>query len=130
VQPFLTPGPRRQVTFEGAREPVWNRNGRELFFRSGLYGSMDPSRSDVHLFDDQLFAVPFDLERGIATAKPARLFRGQYAAGLAGVPGYDVMPDGRRFIMVKPSGSEIAPLRLNVVVNWADELVRRVPARR
>ena len=57
------------------------------------------------------------------------LFQGAYASGMAGVPGYDVTPDVRRFIMVKPDGDKLVPRRLQAVVNWADELTRRVPVR-
>jgi hypothetical protein len=39
---------------------------------------------------------------------------------------YDVAPDGR-FLVIKPSADEVAPARLNVVLNWTDELTRRVP---
>ncbi|SRR6266542_1716987 len=37
-----------------------------------------------------------------------------------------VAPDGR-FLMIKPSEEEQASPRLNVVLNWVDELTRRVP---
>ena len=33
--PFPGPGPKRQLTTEGGEEPVWSRDGRELFYRSG-----------------------------------------------------------------------------------------------
>ncbi len=36
VQPYPGPGGKWQVSTEtGGQEPVWNRNGRELFYRSG-----------------------------------------------------------------------------------------------
>jgi len=35
VQPYPGPGGKVQISTDGGTEPVWNRNGRELFFRSG-----------------------------------------------------------------------------------------------
>ena len=35
VQPYPGPGGKWQISTEGGTEPVWNRNGRELFYRSG-----------------------------------------------------------------------------------------------
>jgi hypothetical protein len=39
---------------------------------------------------------------------------------------YDVSLDGRRFLMVKGSDDNLS--QLNVVLNWFEELKRRVPA--
>jgi hypothetical protein len=39
---------------------------------------------------------------------------------------YDVSPDGRHFVMVK---DETGSGRLNVVLNWTEELKRLVPTR-
>ena len=35
VQPFPGPGGKWQISTEGGTEPAWNRNGREMFYRSG-----------------------------------------------------------------------------------------------
>jgi len=41
---------------------------------------------------------------------------------------YDVAPDGKRFLMLKPAAAQNAgPGQLHVVVNWFEELRRRVP---
>jgi hypothetical protein len=41
-------------------------------------------------------------------------------------PSYDVGPDGR-FLMIRPSAEELAPPVVHVVLNWFEELKRRVP---
>jgi hypothetical protein len=41
---------------------------------------------------------------------------------------YDVSPDGQRFLMIQPIEEEAPPTQINVVLNWAEELKRRVPA--
>ena len=35
VQPYPGRGGQRLISTDGGTEPVWNRNGRELFYRSG-----------------------------------------------------------------------------------------------
>ena len=35
VQPYPGPGGKSQISTDGGTEPVWNPNGRELFYRSG-----------------------------------------------------------------------------------------------
>src|ERR1700739_3608398 len=35
VQPYPGPGGKWQISTVGGREPLWNRNSRELFYRNG-----------------------------------------------------------------------------------------------
>jgi hypothetical protein len=42
------------------------------------------------------------------------------------VANYDVSPDGQRFVMVK---DDSASGRINLVLNWHEELKRLVPTR-
>ena len=54
---------------------------------------------------------------------PKMLFEETYSA-----TGYDVAPDGQRFLMVKPPAVlQIPADQLIVVVNWLEELRRRMP---
>ena len=39
--------------------------------------------------------------------------------------GYDVTPDGERFIMVRPA--DTSKPRMNVVLHWFQEFTERVP---
>jgi hypothetical protein len=47
--------------------------------------------------------------------------------------GYDVSPDGKRFLMIKESATEAQKTGeaavINVVLNWAEELKSKLPAR-
>ena len=63
----------------------------------------------------------------LVLSPPRQLFEQRYAFGGSNTtPNYDVTPDGQSFVMVKDeSGSG----RLNVVLNWFDELTRLVPKR-
>jgi hypothetical protein len=57
-----------------------------------------------------------------ASAAPV-LFEKRYGNG------WDVEDGGKRFLMVKPPAVPMtAPQQINVVLNWFEELRRRVPA--
>jgi serine/threonine-protein kinase len=111
VQPYPGPGGKWQISTEGGTEPVWNRNGRELFYRSG----------------DKMMASDIATRPSFTNGKPHMLFEGPYVPTPASVPFYDVSPDGQRFLMLKPS-EQGAPTQINVVLNWFEELKQKVPA--
>jgi Tol biopolymer transport system component len=112
VQPYPGPGGKWQISTEGGTEPAWNPNGRELFYRSG----------------DRMMAVDIATQPGFAAGKPRMLFEGPYEPAPITNPNYDVSPDGQRFLMLKPVEREQAvPTQINVVLNWFEELKRRVP---
>ena len=54
------------------------------------------------------------------------LFEGQYVASAVTMSNYDVSRKGQRFLMVKPSEQTEAATEINVVLNWFEELKRRV----
>jgi Tol biopolymer transport system component len=112
VQPYPGPGGKWQISTEGGTEPVWNPNGRELFYRS----------------EDKMMSVDIATQPAFAAGKPRMLFEGQYVPTPLTGPYYDVSPDGQRFLMLKPAEREQAPTQINVVLNWFEELKRRVPA--
>jgi Tol biopolymer transport system component len=115
VQPYPGPGGKWLISTEGGTEPAWNSNGRELFYRSG----------------DKMMAVDIATQPSFTAGKPRVLFEGRYVATPATSPNYDVSRDGQRFLMLKPNEQEAsAPTQINVVINWFEELKRRVPARK
>jgi len=112
VQPFPGPGGKWQISTDGGIEPVWNRNGRELFYRNR----------------NRMMAVPVTTEPTFSAGHPSMLFEGEYLASPFPATGvtYDVTADGQRFLMVKetPQASDI---KINVVANWFEELKRLAP---
>jgi serine/threonine-protein kinase len=113
VRPFPGPGGKLQISTEGGVQPVWARNGRELFYRDG----------------DKMMATAVETRPVFAAAKPKVLFEGHYETGVFPFESdYDVSPDGQRFLMIKASEQESAATQLNVVLNWSDELRRLAPA--
>jgi serine/threonine protein kinase/Tol biopolymer transport system component len=87
VQPYPGPGGKYQVSTDGGTEPVWNRNGRELFYR----------------VVDKMMAVDVATQSGFSAGKPQMLFEGRYDPGPF-TADYDVSPDGQRFLMIKANG--------------------------
>jgi len=72
--------------------------------------------------------VEISTQSGFVARKPQRLFEGAYLFGREARLNYDVSPDGRRFLMLKPIEQEQAgPTQINVVLNWTEELKHLVP---
>jgi eukaryotic-like serine/threonine-protein kinase len=113
VQPYPGSGGKWQISTEGGTEPIWNRNGKELFYRSG----------------DKMMAVDIATQPSFGAGKPHMLFHGDYVPTAIKMPYYDVSPDGQHFLMIKPVDQEqaAAPTQINVVLNWFEELKRLVP---
>ena len=105
---------KRPVSSGGGTAPVWGRDGRTLYYRSG-----------PHYFSVDVRQLPSIIGRPAALGKDLPLALG-YGFGHAG---YDVASDGR-LLIVQPGADEAAPLRLEVVLNWFEELKQRVPVRK
>jgi Tol biopolymer transport system component len=116
VQPWPGPGPKIQISSEGGSDPIWSRNGKELFYRNG----------------DKMMVVAVATQPTFRASKPQLLWEGQYSEGMSsscGPPGttsanYDVTSDGRRFLMVKDLDQGAVSTRIVVVLNFAQELKR------
>jgi hypothetical protein len=75
-----------------------------------------------------MMAVEVTTQPSFSAGTPKALFEGRYQLSPI-LNNYDVSPDGQRFLMLKPSETrEAAPTQINVVLNWFEELKRRVPA--
>jgi len=101
-----------RISSGGGRGGQWGRDGRELFYRS----------------EDSLVAVSVSLAPVLRVGSPRALFATEpyVVGGPRGSPGYDVHPDGRRFLMIRRGATT---RELVVVLNWFDQLrgVRRRP---
>ncbi|HEY2952713.1 MAG TPA: hypothetical protein VGK40_09030 [Verrucomicrobiae bacterium] len=102
-------GNRIQISFEGGEEAIWSAKGDELFYRNR----------------DTWMAVSVSLDPTFKAGKQRLLFQGPFI----NVPdfSYDVLPDGQRFLMLMPEHPDTPVTQLHVVLNWFDELKRRVP---
>ena len=108
VQPFPASAERagkHLVSNGGGIEPVWRRDGKELFFLSGR----------------AIMAVQVDTGAVFTSATPRKLFEINFG-GING-PGYrwDAAPDGTRFLM-KAVGDAAAQEPLTLILNWSAAL--------
>jgi len=113
VRPFSEMDKGRwQVSTSGGNSPLWSPGGRELFYRNG----------------NSFMAVQVETMPAFRPANPKVLFKGTYLE-------WDISPDGKRFLMIKPPASTGAssaapgPRKINIVIDWFEELKQRVPAK-
>ena len=116
VRPFPNAeGGRWQISKAGGTEPLWSRDGSELFYLDRGW---------------RLMAVPVRIDPSFDFGNPEVVLEESYPA-VPGVAGrhYDVSPDGKRFLMIKEGGAgdETTPAELILVQNWFEELTRLVP---
>jgi hypothetical protein len=116
VQIYVRPFPdtskgQWQVSPGRGSKPLWSRDGRELFYLDG---------------DNVLMSVPIADGSEFQAGEPRKLFTASPVENLTNGLFYDVMPDGRRFIVIKEPVRQAvsaadAP-HIVVVVDWFSEL--------
>ncbi len=111
-------GAKIQISNDGGNDPVWRRDGRELFYRNG----------------DRMIAVPVSAGDRFDAGRPRELWRGPYSHGMSsscGAPGlsssnYDVSPDGQRFLMIQDEDvDKTSSSSLVVVLGFSHDLATR-----
>ena len=105
IQRFPGPGERIQASTGVGDEPVWSRNGRELYYEAG----------------DTLFGVSVATAPNLVVGKPEVVFKGHFWRSDIAGPNYDVAPDGKRFLMLD-SDKEPELTQIHVVLNWTSQL--------
>jgi Tol biopolymer transport system component len=107
VQPYPGLGGKWRVSVGGGDSVRWNPNGRELFYSNG----------------GKMMAADVVTSPSFSVGTPKVLFEDQDLTNTA----WDVSPDGQRFLMVKPVEQQRVATQIDVVLNWFEELKRRVP---
>jgi serine/threonine-protein kinase len=105
VRPFPGPGGAIQVSVDGGDQPVWSRDGRELFYRDGANMVSAGMAQGTVTTRSVLFADTFDQSNAT---------------------NYDVLPGGGFVMLQSPGEAE----DLTVLVNWISEIRRRSGAGR
>jgi serine/threonine-protein kinase len=116
---YLRPFPnvdslKRKISVNGGLSPRWSRDGRELFFLDSY---------------QDMVVVPIRTKPTLEAGELRRLF-GAADFTYPGGPGFDVSPDGQRFLMTRLVGAGGAPREeLIVVQNFFEELRAKVRPR-
>jgi hypothetical protein len=116
VRPFPALSARVPISTLGGENPHWTGSGRELVYRDPVKG--------------QLMAVDVQTTPEFHAGRPRPLFALESAGpGIFGLyRGWDVTGDGKRFLVISSSASAGTGVRLQLVVNWFEELRRLAPA--
>jgi len=101
------------VSTQGGRGPRWSPDGKELIYRRG----------------DRFLAARITSDGPLWVGDSVPLFELLVASGTTTQQaGYSPSPDGQRFLVQLPHPNAV-PTRINVVLNWFEELKAKVPAR-
>jgi len=98
------------ISTQGGTEPLWSRDGAELFYRS----------------PHSMMAVSITTEPSLRLNRPITLFEDRYLRSGRPWTTYDVAADGQRFLMMQTRGDG-ATHQISVVLNWFEELKQLVP---
>jgi Tol biopolymer transport system component len=113
VRPFPGPGGKWQISTDGGLYPKWSRNGKELFYRTA---------------DSKIMAVTYSVSGDSFHADKPQLWSPGQFADIAGNSNFDLHPDGKRFAVLKATGTEQAAAvnKVNFIFNFFDEIKRKV----
>jgi dipeptidyl aminopeptidase/acylaminoacyl peptidase len=121
VQPYPGPGEKIRLSTSGGTQPIWTTNGLELLYRSGT------------LENQQVFSMKIRSLSPFRADAPRLLFEAKARdyGNTSPIRGWDMTPDGQRFLFVRSNAPGNKPLStVQVVLNWFEELKQRVPSAR
>jgi len=101
-------GGKWQVSTNGGEEAIWNKNGKELVYRTA---------------DENFMAVSVNTKGTFESGTPVKLFR-QRLDNLGGGANWDISSDGQKFLLITPQGTASAP-SFEIVLDWTKELEAR-----
>ena len=110
ARPVPGPGPRIQVSNEGATEPAWAPRGTTVYYRGA----------------GKFVAADLVLTGEAPTLRRRVLFDDVYYSGGPSRPNYAVAPDGRGFLFTRSFGDESRNI---VTLNWFEEVRARFGGR-
>ena len=84
VRPFPGPDRRWQVSSRGGTQPLWSKNGKEIFYRA----------------ENKMMVVDVSGNVDLTLSQPRQLFDQRYVFQNISLANYDVSPDGQQFVMM------------------------------
>jgi eukaryotic-like serine/threonine-protein kinase len=105
---FPRPSGKWQISDNGGRQPRWRRDGKAIFYWASDHTFMEAQVETSHTTLQVIASHP--------------LFKASMYIDPAGSSGYDVTPDGKRFIVNTSTSGEDQPL--TILTNWTANLKR------
>jgi Tol biopolymer transport system component len=110
VSPFLRGNGKWQISTGGGQEPIWRKDGKELFYLAS---------------DGTMMAVPVTTGASFAAGSPVALFQTRRRQPISSFDlfSYAVSEDGQRFLIAtKSDEANAAPL--SIFLHWASEMMK------
>ncbi|MEO6237219.1 MAG: protein kinase, partial [Vicinamibacterales bacterium] len=102
VMPFPDPGAKHQVSIDGGAEPLWSKDGHELFFQNG----------------SKLMGVNVTLGSSFTASRPHVVHEGHFLKQINTNTPWSLTPDGKRFLRIQQVQPERPTTRIDLVLNW------------
>lgn len=113
VAPISGSGERRLVSTDGGAEPLWSRDGRDLYFQSGT----------------RLLGVTVTPGASFSASPPRTAHEGRFFRTMNGNTSFSITPDGARFLRIQAVDPDTAITRIELVMNWFSTLERPASGR-
>ena len=115
MRPFPLTGTVYQISKnDDGHHPFWSRDGRELFYVPG---------------PDGLSKVSVTTRPAFSFSNPVAVPRGNLSESPVTSRNMDVSPDGAHMIGAAAGNAGSGDPRMQVVLNWFEELKQRVPTK-
>ena len=115
VQSLSNPGARFRISKDAGHAPLWSPDGKRLFYVAGETNSLtavDIQTTPAVAFGETVVLVP-EIVHGLSLKDR----------------NFDITPDGEQLIIQVPDPANLRSREVDVVLNWFEELKRRLPTR-
>jgi Tol biopolymer transport system component len=110
VQRYPGGGGKRQISTDGGVHPLWAPDGRQLYYRHGR----------------DIMSVAVATDPRFRSGRPLRMLEAPFnEVTVSALPNYDVARTGRAFVVLDTQESR-PPRKINVILNWFEELDQHV----
>jgi hypothetical protein len=95
--------------------PIWPSDGKQLFYA----------------YTNRVFRADVRIDHGVSLGPATEFETSGSHPSLPEARHFDVMPDGKRLLVLMPEGGESTAQspQINIVLNWLEELKQRQSAR-
>jgi serine/threonine-protein kinase len=110
VRPFPGGTGQWQISADQAFETHWSIDGKMLYYNTG----------------HSIMAVPIEATQSLVAGQASVLLKDYRPLSIESGITFDVSPDGLHLLVTKSQDTEEAPLQIDVVLNWTDEISKVV----